>query len=108
MGDTLLLILNILGTLYLVYFAGVIVLGLFRKNRGFPAAAPQKRIAAVIAARNEAGVIGEAVRTLLAQDYPRELFDVWVIPNNCTDDTADAAAAAGARVLRAPAAARRL
>ena len=88
MGDKLLLILNILGTLYLVYFAGVIVLGLFRKNREFPAAAPQKRIAAVIAARNEAGVIGEAVRTLLAQDYPRELFDIWVIPNNCTDDTA--------------------
>ena len=100
MGDTLLLILNILGTLYLVYFAGVIVLGLFRKNRGFPAAAPQKRIAAVIAARNEAGVIGEAVRTLLAQDYPRELFDIWVIPNNCTDDTEDVAANAGARVLR--------
>ena len=100
MGDTLLLILNILGTLYLVYFAGVIVLGLFRKKREFPAAAPQKRIAAVIAARNEAGVIGEAVRTLLAQDYPRELFDIWVIPNNCTDDTEDVAANAGARVLR--------
>ena len=100
MGDKLLLILNILGTLYLVYFAGVIVLGLFRKNREFPAAAPQKRIAAVIAARNEAGVIGEAVRTLLAQDYPRELFDIWVIPNNCTDDTEDVAADAGARVLR--------
>ena len=100
MGDKLLLILNILGTLYLVYFAGVIVLGLFRKNREFPAAAPQKRIAAVIAARNEAGVIGEAVRTLLAQDYPRELFDIWVIPNNCTDDTEDVAANAGARVLR--------
>ena len=100
MSDTLLLILNILGTLYIVYFAGVIALGAFRKWRGFSAAAPQKRIAAVIAARNEAGVIGEAVRTLLAQDYPRELFDVWVIPNNCTDDTEDVAAAAGARVLR--------
>ena len=100
MSDTLLLILNILGTLYIVYFAGVIALGAFRKWRGFSATAPQKRIAAVIAARNEAGVIGEAVRTLLAQDYPRELFDVWVIPNNCTDDTEDVAAAAGARVLR--------
>ena len=41
MGDKLLLILNILGTLYLVYFAGVIVLGLFRKKREFPAAAPR-------------------------------------------------------------------
>ena len=36
MGDKLLLILNILGTLYLVYFAGVIVLGLFAKSARFP------------------------------------------------------------------------
>ena len=100
MGENLLLILNILGTLYIAYFAGVIVLGAFRKRRDFAAAPPRKRIAAVIAARNEAGVIGEAVRTLLKQDYPRELFDVWVVPNNCTDATEEIAAAAGARILR--------
>ena len=102
MGDVALLALNLLGLLYGAYFAGVIVLGMLHRRRpAYPAAPAQRRIAAVIAARNEEGVIAEAVRTLLGQDYPRELFDVWVIPNNCTDDTADAAAAAGARAPHA-------
>ncbi len=60
---------------------------------------PQTRFAVLIAARNEAGVIGPLIDSLLAQDYPAELCDVWVIPNNCTDDTAGAARARGARVL---------
>ncbi len=40
-----------------------------------------------LAARNEEAVIGRTVQQLLDQHYPRELFDVYVIPNNCTDDT---------------------
>ncbi len=60
---------------------------------------PQTRFAVLIAARNEAGVIGPLIDSLLAQDYPAELCDVWVIPNNCTDDTSGAARARGARVL---------
>ena len=55
------------------------------------------RFAVLIAARNEQEVIGPLVDSLLRQDYPKELYDVWVIPNNCTDDTAGAARAAGAR-----------
>lgn len=57
------------------------------------------RFAVLIAARNEQEVIGPLVDSLLRQDYPKELYDVWVIPNNCTDDTAGAARAAGARVM---------
>lgn len=60
------------------------------------------RIAAVIAARNEAAVLPHLVKSLLAQDYPRALFDVYVVPNNCTDDTEAAALAAGAKVLHCP------
>lgn len=100
MGDVALLALNLLGLLYGAYFAGVIVLGMLHRRRpAYPAAPAQRRIAAVIAARNEEGVIAEAVRTLLGQDYPRELFDVWVVPNNCTDDTEGVARRAGAKVL---------
>ena len=32
-------------------------------------------------------VIGQLVTSLMQQDYPKELFDVYVIPNNCQDDT---------------------
>ena len=61
--------------------------------------APACRIAAVVAARNESAVIGELIESLLAQKYPRELIDVCVVPNNCTDDTEAVAKAAGARIV---------
>ena len=48
---------------------------------------PKHKFAILIASRNEEGVIEQLVKSLLLQDYPKELFDVYVIPNNCTDDT---------------------
>lgn len=60
---------------------------------------PQTRFAVLIAARNEENVIDVLVDSLMQQQYPKELFDVYVIPNNCTDDTEEAARRAGARIL---------
>ena len=57
------------------------------------------RFAILIAARNEELVIGNLINSLLTQNYPPELYDVWVIPNNCTDHTAQAARNFGAHVL---------
>lgn len=57
------------------------------------------RFAILIAARNEELVIGPLINSLLTQDYPAELYDIWVIPNNCTDNTALAAQNFGAKVL---------
>ena len=57
------------------------------------------RFAILIAARNEELVIGPLINSLLTQDYPADLYDIWVIPNNCTDNTALAARNCGARVL---------
>ncbi len=65
----------------------------------YPRRNPRTRFACLIPARNEEAVIGELVGCLKAQDYPPELFDVYVVPNNCTDDTAGAALRAGAKVL---------
>ena len=57
------------------------------------------RFAILIAARNEELVIGPLINSLLTQDYPAELYDIWVVPNNCTDNTARAAEQFGAKVL---------
>ena len=57
------------------------------------------RFAVLIAARNEELVIGPLINSLLTQDYPPELYDIWVIPNNCSDNTAMAARNFGAKVL---------
>ena len=62
--------------------------------------APRTRFACLIPARNEEAVVGALVESLKAQDYPDALYDVYVIPNNCTDGTEDAARAAGAKIFR--------
>lgn len=56
------------------------------------------RFAVLIAARNEAAVIGDLLDSLRAQDYPREYFDLYVVADNCTDATAAVASAHGATV----------
>jgi hopene-associated glycosyltransferase HpnB len=77
--------------------------GLFWRVRDDPVAAaapvPSRSVVAVIPARDEAVVIGRAVGSLLAQDYPGPLHLV-VVDDHSSDDTAaaaqDAAAKAGA------------
>ena len=59
---------------------------------------PKNRFGVVIAARNEELVIGNLVDSLKQQNYPKELYDIIVIPNNCTDHTKDVAMAHGAKI----------
>lgn len=61
--------------------------------------APAKRFRFVVPAHDEAQGIAATVENLLAVDYPRELVEVVVVADNCSDDTAERAAAAGAEVL---------
>jgi len=91
-------ICSLIMTVYTAYFLIVALFSLGKAKR-YPHAAPAARFAVLVAARNEEAVIGGLVESLLAQDYPRELFDVIVVPNNCTDGTSLAAGKAGAMVL---------
>lgn len=59
----------------------------------------QHRYGVLIAARNESAVIGQLLDSIRGQDYPAELVDIFVVADNCTDDTAAVAAAHGARVF---------
>lgn len=54
--------------------------------------------AAIISARNESAVIGNLINSIKKQNYPQELVDVYVVADNCTDNTADIARKAGAIV----------
>lgn len=60
---------------------------------------PQTRFACLIAARNEEMVIGKMVESLQKQEYPQELYDIYVIPNHCSDRTEEQARLAGAHIL---------
>jgi 1,2-diacylglycerol 3-beta-glucosyltransferase len=58
-----------------------------------------RRFRVIVPAHDEAEGIAATVESLLAMDYPPGLFDVLVVADNCSDDTAARAQAAGALVL---------
>ena len=70
-----------------------------RRPWEYTTAAKQHRYAVLISARNEAEVIGELIHSLQNQNYPKELLDICVVADNCTDNTAQAARNAGAIVF---------
>ena len=53
---------------------------------------------AIIPAHNEEAVIENLVISLQNQDYPKDSYDIYVIADNCTDNTAKIAKKAGAIV----------
>ena len=54
---------------------------------------------AILPAHNEENVIGNLIESLKKQDYPADLIDIYVIADNCTDNTVKIAKEAGAIVL---------
>lgn len=49
------------------------------------------KYAVIIAARNESQVIGELLESIRLQNYPQMLLDVFVVADNCSDNTAEVA-----------------
>lgn len=85
------LVLTILTMPVLLWQAAVGVFGLLPDRRKIPAAKRTEkphRFAVVVCARNEQAVIGKLLDSLYAQDYPRDLFTLYVAADNCTDGTA--------------------
>lgn len=64
-----------------------------------PTAADRVRFDVIVPAHDEAAGIAATVASLLALDYPRDCYRVLVVADNCSDDTAARARAAGALVL---------
>ena len=65
-------------------------------TRKFKKTTRNHKYAILVAARNEATVIGNLVDSINQQDYPRELVTVFVVADNCTDNTAKIARELGA------------
>ena len=58
------------------------------------------RFMAIIPAHNEEAVVGNLIESLKNQNYDKNLYDIYVIADNCTDDTAKVAKEAGAIVYK--------
>lgn len=70
------------------------------KKKTYPKSDKKGKVAYLIPVHNEEDVIYDTVKEILEkQDYPKELFDVYVVAHNCTDRSAELAREAGAKVI---------
>ncbi|MDF2677948.1 MAG: N-acetylglucosaminyltransferase [Bacillota bacterium] len=92
------LIILLVFTLFYLYQAYFVFIALFAKKRELNCNT-QHKYAVVIAARNESAVISHLIKSIKKQKYPTELVDIFVVADNCTDNTADIARESGATVI---------
>ncbi|UKI49536.1 MAG: glycosyltransferase family 2 protein [Clostridium sp.] len=64
-------------------------MGFFMRGKKFEKAPMDKKYACVISARNESQVIGNLIDSIKRQSYPSELVTIFVVADNCTDNTAE-------------------
>ncbi|GIO52142.1 glycosyltransferase family 2 protein [Paenibacillus cineris] len=87
MLDAIFIALQVLLAAIGVYQFVFSILGLYRKKRK-QHFEPTKSFAVLVAAHNEEQVVGALMENLKQLNYPKELYDVFVICDNCTDGTA--------------------
>lgn len=94
------IIIDVLGWIAKLLTGYTALMGVFclLPRKKYPQVPPKTRFGVLIPARNEENVIGHIIKSLQKQDYPSDLYDILVIPNNCTDDTEGAALRAGAKI----------
>ena len=88
-------IIGVILAIAVIHKAFYFVIGMFF-TRKFKSAKKKHKYAILIAARNEKYVIGNLLDSIHKQDYPQELLTVFVVADNCTDNTAEIARSKGA------------
>ncbi len=96
--DIIMFPVQLIVVFFTLYYFLLSFFGLFR-TREHILSVPTKRFAVLVAAHNEENVIGQLIDNFNIMHYPKELYDVYVIADNCTDKTAEIARNAGANVL---------
>lgn len=91
-------VFQVLVFVIMCYYLILGMFGLFRKKE-VKDYTPKNKFAMIVAAHNEEVVISKLVESIQQQDYPKELFDIFVIADNCDDKTAKYARKAGAKVF---------
>ena len=94
-GNVALLCVFALIYAYQLFFA---ILALVKRPR-VPKGDRIHPLAVLVAARNEEKVIPYLLKSLDAQEYPKESYRVFVVADNCTDRTAEVARSCGATVF---------
>jgi cellulose synthase/poly-beta-1,6-N-acetylglucosamine synthase-like glycosyltransferase len=97
---SLLLVLLALGLVLIAQYLVFLTLAAFVGPRGGrPAGPASRRFAILIPAHDEEGLIERLLGNLGEIDYPRDRVHVYVVADNCADNTAPLARSLGARVF---------
>lgn len=91
-------VLYIIGIPFILQFLYMLLFWLPKKT--FKKSEKKNKICVIIPAHNEEDVIYDTVKRLYdKQNYPKDMFDVYVVAHNCNDKTAELAEKAGAKVF---------
>lgn len=82
-----------------IYLFVVSLFGWRKKTEIREVTHPDKNYAIIVAAHNEQAVIGNTIKSLKSMTYPTNKYQVYVIADNCTDNTAKIARDLGAIVF---------
>src|SRR5262245_9847956 len=85
--------------MYTAYLALLGVAGLLAGRSGVASHAPRRRFAVVVPAHDEEAVLPLLLDALARLAYPKALYEVVVVADNCRDATAGIAGDGGTRVL---------
>ncbi len=101
LGSSLGVILQIPAWGFFFYYLFISLAGWFRRKEPnmdqFPVT---HRFALIVPSHNEEKVVGKIISNLKSLQYPRELYDIFVIADNSTDNTARVAKELGAIVMQ--------
>ncbi|MFL0196400.1 glycosyltransferase family 2 protein [Clostridium sp. WILCCON 0269] len=72
-----------------MYYLVLSLFGLYKKkDNGAEKCVPKNTFALLVAAHNEEMVIAKIIESLQDIDYPKNMYDIFVIADNCDDNTA--------------------
>lgn len=83
----------------LLYQLVISFFGYKRRTKDYEDHDPETRFLVLIPAHNEEAVIGGIIRNLQHMDYPSDMYDFYILADNCDDGTAEVARSMGANVL---------
>lgn len=82
-------IVQLLLVLTFLWTCSTVFLGLVTRRKKRPVVAGPSRFAVLVCAHNEANVVGKLFQSLEDQDYPGELYRVFLLADHCDDATAE-------------------
>ncbi len=74
-----------------LWTCSTVFMGQLTRKKARPVAAGPSRFAVLVCAHNEGPVIGKLLQSLEDQDYAADLYQVFVLADHCTDQTAEVA-----------------